>query len=446
MTSEAKAEKTRTKKAGKSGTKEGFKEKRAKNTRKRANEEAMLEQKAKEEALKNEALDFYRQLIERGFKPFDGASIDFHRKRDPVVFIPRENPVIAAVKREELLNFLKANNVNRVLVDALFPSRVPLLQSLLEHGIEVYVLRRPSALAGFKAMLERRYNKKKNKGKQDGNNNDNNNSIKIPRKNDFVDAVTLAFTWPKFHRRIDLRYIICWRAMNKWRRVYSVYHKVQQMVEDLESDETPVTLHEDKVIKKAKEFVDTIEMHYPKIRQVFEKVRIPPDDVIAQALCAEIVLEVYHIPKKSDVLKKAGISVLPKKRRKKEPKEEEAKENESNTQPKKFIHDGKLLFALNQLTIKLYHLDPRRNRRKIMWKAPKLLKKIWKCSRELQITEESGRVGEALGVSGPSRKERVNWFDTRFAGGPASAGNPDKIRRLLRPQTPGRTDSTTATS
>jgi hypothetical protein len=234
--------------------------------------------------------------------------------------------------------------------------------------------------------------------------------------------------------------------MNKWRRVYSVYHKVQQMVEDLESDEIPVTLHEDRVIKKAREFIDTVEMHYPKIRQVFEKVRIPPDDVIAQALCCEVVLEVYHIPKKSDVLKKAGISVLPKKRRKKEPKEEEAKENESNTQPKKFIHDGKLLFALNQLTIKLYHLDPRRNRRKIMWKAPKLLKKIWQCSRRTQITEESGRVGEALGVSGPSRKKRVNWFDTRFAGGPASAGNPDKIRRLLRPQTPGRTDSTTATS
>jgi hypothetical protein len=52
--------------------------------RKKVNEKAMLEQK------KNEALGFYRQLIERGLKPFEGASIDFHRKRDPVVFIPRE--------------------------------------------------------------------------------------------------------------------------------------------------------------------------------------------------------------------------------------------------------------------------------------------------------------------------------------------------------------------
>jgi len=198
-----------TKKTEKSGTakkttKEGVKEKRAKDSRKRANEEAMLEQKAKEEALNNEALDFYRQLRERGLTPFDGASIDFHRKRDPVVFIPKENPVITAVKKEELLNFLVKNNIHRVLVDALFPSRVPLLQSSLEHGIEVYALRRPSALAGFKAMLERRYNKQK----QDGNNNDN-NCIEIPRKNDFIDAVALAFTRPKFHRWIDLRYVEC---------------------------------------------------------------------------------------------------------------------------------------------------------------------------------------------------------------------------------------------
>jgi hypothetical protein len=406
-----KAKKTR-KKAEKSESskksKEGVKEKRTKRTtgdsRKKVNEEAMLEWRAKEEALKNQAMDFYRQLRERGLEPFDGVSIDFHRKRDPVVFIPRENPIITAVKKEELLNFLKANDVNRVLVDALFPSRVPILLSLLEHGIEVYVLRRPSALAGFKAMLERRYNKKKNKGKQDGNNNDN-NCIKIPRKNDFVDAVALAFTWPKFHRRIDIPYLICWRAMNRWRRSYMLYYKVQQMLSEDEDELPVVTLHEDRLIKKAKMFVDTVEMYYLKIRQVFEEVRIPPDDVIAQALCAEIVLEVYHIPKKSDVLEKAGIrySPRPKKPRPKEKKGAEGESKEDGTKPKKksFQHDGKLLFALTQLAVKLYHLIPKRQRRKVMWKATKLAERIWKCSRELQVMEESGRVGEALGASGP---------------------------------------------
>jgi hypothetical protein len=397
----------------KKATKEGVEEKRTKGSRKKSDEEAALEQKAKEEALKNEALGFYRQLIERGFKPFDGASIDFHRKRDPVVFIPRENPILTAIKKEELMGFLKANDVNRVLVDALFPSRVPILIDLLQQGIEVYVLRRPSALAGFKAMLERRYNKKKNKKKQDGNNNDN-NGIKIPRKNDFVDAVALAFTWPKFHRRIDIPYLICWRAMNKWRRVYSIYHKIQQMVEDLESDETPVTLHEDRVVKKAREFVDTVERHFQGIRRVFEETGIPDDDVIAQALCDEVFLEVYYIPKKSDVLEKVGIrySPTPKKTRpKKKGAEGESEEDESKPKKKSFQHDGKLLFAVTQLTVKLYHLNP--SRKKIIWKAPKLLKKIWKCSRELQVTEENGRVGEALGCPGPLEKRGMVGIEPR---------------------------------
>ena len=117
--------------------------------------------RTKEEALKNEALDFYRQLIERNLPHLYGASIDFHKKRDPVVFIPRDNPVLTAVKKEELIDFLKANDVNRVLVDALFPSRVPILIDLLQHGIEVYVLRRPTALAGFKAMMLRRLRRNK---------------------------------------------------------------------------------------------------------------------------------------------------------------------------------------------------------------------------------------------------------------------------------------------
>jgi len=298
---------------------------------------------------------------------------------------------------------LMANNVRRVLIDALFPSRVPLLQSLLEHGIEVYVLRRPSALAGFKAMLERRYNKKKNKGKQDGNNNDN-NGIKIPRKNDFVDAVALAFTWPKFHRKVDIPYLICWRAMNRWRRSYMMYYKVQQMLSEDEDESPVVTLHEDRLIKKAKMFVDTVEMYYPKLRQVFEKVRIPPNDVIARALCAEIFLEIHHISRKSDVLEKAGIrySPTPKKPRpKKKGAENESKEDGSKP---KYIHDGKLLFALTQLAVKLYHLDPIRQKRKVQWKATKLAERIWKCSRELQVMKEDGRVGEALGVSGPLEK------------------------------------------
>jgi hypothetical protein len=391
-----KAKKTR-KKAEKSGNEEGVKEKRAKNTRKKVNEEAALEQRAKIEALKNEALDFYRQLRERGLTTFDGASVDFHKKRDPVVFIPGENPVIAAVKKEELKNFLVTNNVRRVLVDALFPRRVTILLSLLEHGIEVYILRRTSALTGFKEMMLRRL--RRNKRDEDLDDNEKKLIKLLQKKNDFIDAVALAFTWPKFHRKVDIPYLICWRAMNRWRRSYMLYYKVHQMLSEDEDELPVVTLHEDRLIEKAKEFVDTVERHFPGIRRVFERVRIPPDDVIAQALCCEVILEVYHIPKKSDVLEKAGIrySPTPKKTRpKKKGAEGESKEDRSKP---KYIHDGKLLSALVQLAVKLYHLDPIRQKRKVQWKATKLAERLWKCSRELKMTEDSGRVGETPGCT-----------------------------------------------
>jgi hypothetical protein len=251
---------------------------------------------------------------------------------------------------------------------------------------------------------------RKNKRDEDLDDNEKKLIEILQKKNDFVDAVALAFTWPKFHRRIDIPYLICWRAMNRWRSSYMLYYKVQQMLSEDEDELPVVTLHEDRLIKKAKMFVDTVEMYYPKIRQVFEEVRIPSDDVIAQALCAEIVLEVYHIPKKSDVLEKAGIrySPTPKKPRPKKKEGAEGESKEDGSKPK-YIHDGKLLFAVTQLTVKLYHLNPRskKDKRKIQWKAPKLLRRIWRSSRELLVTKEDGRVGEALGVSGPSRKERV---------------------------------------
>jgi len=398
-------------------TKEGSKRETATNktnTNKATNTRTKKAKEEKEEALKNEALDFYRELRERGLEQFNGASIDFHRKRDPVVFVPRENPVLTAVRREELVDFLKANNVRRVLVDALFPSRVPILIDLLQHGIEVYILRRPSALAGFKAMMLRRL--RRNKRDEDLDDNDKKLIELLQKKNDYIDAVALAFTWPKFHRKVDIPYLICWRAMNRWRRSYMLYYKVQQMLSEDEDESPVVTLHEDRLIEKARKFVDTVERHFPGIRRVFEEVEIPDDDVIAQALCAEIVLEVYHIPKKSDVLEKAGIrySPTPKKPRPKKKEGAEGESKEDGSKPK-YIHDGKLLFAVTQLTVKLYHFNPisKKDQKKIVWKAPKLLKRVWKRSRELQTTEESGRVGEALGCPGPLEKRGMVGIEPR---------------------------------
>jgi hypothetical protein len=82
-------------------------------------------------------------------------------------------------------------------------------------------------------------------------------------------------------------------------------------------------------------------------------------------------------------------------------KREEVEKTENKPKRKVFQYDGKLLFAANQLAIKLFHIDPRREPERVMLKTKKLLEDIWRCSRELQLTKESGRVGEALGVSGP---------------------------------------------
>jgi hypothetical protein len=79
-----------------------------------------------------------------------------------------------------------------------------------------------------------------------------------------------------------------------------------------------------------------------------------------------------------------------------------------------------LLFALTQLAVKLYHLDPIRQKRKVMWKATKLAEKIWKCSRELQTTEENGGWG-SLGASGPLEKRGLAFLNPP-CWGPAFAG------------------------
>jgi hypothetical protein len=154
-------------------------------------------------------------------------------------------------------------------------------------------------------------------------------------------------------------------------------------------------------------FVDTVEMHYPEVRRVFEEIRIPDEDVIAQALCSEIVLETYHLKKFSRVLRKAGIGIqsVPKKVRKKREEVEKTEDKQTENRPKRkvFQYDGKLLFAADQLAIRLFHINLKKKPEKVILRTKKLLEDIWRCSRELQLTKESGRVGEALGVSGPSR-------------------------------------------
>jgi hypothetical protein len=357
--------------------------------RKKANERAMLEQRdKKEEALKKEALDFYRQLIERGFKPFDGASIDFHRKRDLVVFIPGESPIIAVVKHEELLEFLLKSGVRRVLVDALFPSRAETLSAMSKAGIEVYFIRRTTIVETF-----RKYLRKKLK-------------IEVPRKNDFTDAVLQSFIKPKFIQWTDWKYLDCWLEMNLWRDNSGDYQKYRQKLKTYppEKREKVAKLIAD-IENTAQEFVDTVLTHYPQVKEHFKRLGIT--DVITQAYYCEVYLEMIVCKSFAGVLKKAGIDVsqkahlkkLEQRRQKEEQKDGEEQSKDEKEEEKTFIYDGKFAYALNQLTIKVRRLNPYNKKHKqiILVATILLAKEIWLMLEEERKQNEGGRVGEALG-------------------------------------------------
>jgi hypothetical protein len=364
--------------------------------RKKVNEEAMLEQKAKEEALKNEALDFYRQLRERGLKPFDGASIDFHRKRDPVVFIPGENPVIATVKKEELLKFLMANDARRVLVDALFPSRAELLMEVSKAGIEVYFIRRPTIIEKFRKFLKKKL------------------KIEAP-KNDFTDAVLQSFIKPKYLQQTDWKYLDCWLEMHLWRnnsRDYQKYrqklktyppekrHKIAKLIADIE--------------KTAQDFVDTVVMQYPEVKEHFKKLGIT-EDVITQAYYCEVFLEMLPCEKFHQVLKKAGIDVSQKahlkklEQRRQEQKDGEEKDAKEKEKENTFIYDGRFRNALNQLTIKVRRLNLKKHKQIIPVATILLAKEIWLMLEE-ERQNEGGRVGEALGWMSRALSKERDWI------------------------------------
>jgi hypothetical protein len=65
----------------------------------------------------------------------------------------------------------------------------------------------------------------------------------------------------------------------------------------------------------------------------------------------------------------------------------------------KLIHDGRFSHALNQLVLKIYHLNPKSE--KVIEAELRLVRKIWKFSRRIQMKKEGGRVGETLDRVGP---------------------------------------------
>jgi hypothetical protein len=361
---------------------------RSERAMKTVNEEKVKEEELKEEALKNEALEFYRQLRERGLKPtIDGASIDFHRNKDLVVFIPGETPIIATVRHEELLDFLMKNNVRRMLIDTPFPSRAELLMEVSKAGIEVYFIRRPTVIEKFRRFLRRKL------------------KIAVP-KNDFTDAILQSFIKPKYLQQIDWKYIDCLLEMHLWRDNSGDYQKYRQRLKTYppKKREKVAKLIAD-IENTAQEFVDTVLTHYPEVKEHFKRLGIT--DVVTKAYYCEVYLEMIVCKSFAGVLKKAGIDVsqkahlkkLEQRRQKEEQKDGEEQSKDVKEKEKKFIYDGKFSYALNQLTLKVRRLNPynKKDKLRITVETIRLMKEIWLILEEDRKQKEDGRVGEALG-------------------------------------------------
>jgi hypothetical protein len=326
---------------------------------------------------KERALEIYHQLQRLGFRIFfDGATVDLHRERPSVVFIPKTETIVE-VENGQLLDFLKGQGVQRVLIDAQFPNNAEVLSEISKAGIEVYLLKRTTTLSAFRKSLK------------------NKHDLSVP-KNDYNDAVLLAFVKPKFWKQVDWRYIECWNYMVLWRDAEKEYRRLDNRIKTypkLRQDKQVMLRFEVtqvEMINAAKRFVQVVQSHYPEISDLFQRLGIK--DPVAMAYTGEIFLEMQGYRKFKWFLKKAGIGfpspTLLKSRR------------------GLYIYDKRLRHALHQLTLKVYHLDlyDDADKRKIPRKMFKLAKRIWNWWQKMI---GDGRVGEALGVAGPSRIERA---------------------------------------
>jgi hypothetical protein len=230
--------------------------------------------------------------------------------------------------------------------------------------------------------------------------------IAIPKKNDYVDAVILSLIKPKFIQKVDANYLTCWQKMVDWRNVNEASMYLQTNFK--KKTKLVNLLKETDQLQKemAKEFVDTVVMHYPEVKEHFKRFGIT--DIITQAYYCEVYLEMIVCKSFAGVLKKASIDVSQKAHLKKlEQRRQEQKDGEEEDAKKKtFIYDGKFANALYQLTIKVRRLNPYKKKHKQIIPVATILlaKEIWAMLEEERKSED-GRVGEALGWrAGPSRK------------------------------------------
>jgi hypothetical protein len=171
-----------------------------------------------------EALNNYRKLRQELQLPIyvddDTAVVDFHWARPSIVFIPAKE-MLTTVKNRELLEFLTKAGVKRVVLDSLYPSHVELMKTLCEAGLEVEAISRPTAQEEFRSFVKRKVEAMGALG--------TNIDIELD-KNDYNDAVITAFIFPKYRRRIDVRFLNCWPYMTLWRRARRIHKAYRQLL------------------------------------------------------------------------------------------------------------------------------------------------------------------------------------------------------------------------
>jgi hypothetical protein len=347
---------------------------------------------------KEEALNVYKKLREELQLPIyvddNTAVVDFHWARSSIVFIPTKE-MLTTVKNKELLEFLTKAEVKKVVLDSMYPNHIDLMKALCEAGFEVEAVSRPTAQEEFRAYVRRKVEAMRKAGLVI--------DIELD-KNDHNDAVITAFIFPKYRRRIDVRFLNCWPYMTLWRRARrlhkalrqllkatapSIKKKLQQLIQAIiptRKIRSPTKFDEMRLEAFAESFVEVVLQNYPeyKLMGLFERLRIV-DDAIKQAHVCEVFVEMLGYRSRQKFFNKAGIRMA------------------QNNKP--FICDRALRDALIQAAIKIYHI-PITQRRIIKIRAIRLADEIFRWMKEVETKNlENGRVEETR-VTGPSREER----------------------------------------
>jgi hypothetical protein len=315
--------------------------------------------------------------------------------------------MLTTVKNNELLEFLKKAGVKRVVLDSLYPNHVDLMKALCVAGLEVEAISRLTAQEEFRAYVRRKVEAMRTLGV--------NIDIEI-NKSDYNDAVITAFIYPKYRRRIDVRFLNCWPYMILWRRARRIHKAYRQLIKATPPSikkrlqqllrailptrkKSPADFDEMRLEVFATSFVESVMENYPEyeIGKLFERLEAG-DDAIKQAYVCEIFIEMLGYRSRQKFFNKAGIRTT---------------RNASN---KPFICDRALRDALMQAAIRIYHINPYKKRSLIKVKAIRLAEEIFRWMKEVETKNvENGRVEETR-VTGPSREERELDRDSPFKG------------------------------